>query len=76
MVRELGMVMCTLLYLKGMTNKDLLYSTWNSVQCGSLDGRRVWGRMDTCICVVEPLSFSPETIITLLIGYTPIQNKK
>ena len=23
----------TLLYLKWITNKDLLYSTWNSVQC-------------------------------------------
>ena len=25
--------MSTLLYLKWITNKDLLYSTWNSVQC-------------------------------------------
>ena len=31
--REFGKVMYTLLYLKGMTNKDLLYSTWNSGQC-------------------------------------------
>ena len=44
--------------------------------CGSLDGREVWGRMDTCICMVESLCCSPETITTLLIGYTPIQNKK
>ena len=29
--------------------------------CGSLDGRGVWGRVDT------------ETITTLLIGYTPIK---
>ena len=27
------MEMYTLLYLKWITNKDLLYSTWNSVQC-------------------------------------------
>ena len=27
------MDMYTLLYLKWITNKDLLYSTWNSVQC-------------------------------------------
>ena len=39
--------------------------------CGSLDGTGVWGRMDTCICMAE----SPETITTLLIVYTPIQNK-
>ena len=31
-VREFGMDMCTLLYLKWITNKDLLYSTWNSAQ--------------------------------------------
>ena len=31
--REFGMVMHTLLYLKQVTNKDLPYSTWNSVQC-------------------------------------------
>ena len=32
-VTDFGKVMCTLLYLKWMTNKDLLYSTWNSAQC-------------------------------------------
>jgi hypothetical protein len=43
---------------------------------GRLDGRGVWGRMDTCICVAESLCCSPETITTLLIRYTPIQSKK
>ena len=32
-VREFGMDMYTLLYLKWITNKDLMYSTWNSAQC-------------------------------------------
>ena len=32
--------------------------------------------MDSCICVAVALTCSPETITTLLIGYTPIQNKK
>ena len=32
-VREFEMVMCTLLYLKWITNKALLYSTKNSTQC-------------------------------------------
>jgi len=32
--------------------------------------------MDTYICMPESLRCSPETITTLLIGYTPIQNKK
>ena len=31
--REFGMDMYTLLYLKWITNKVLLYSTWNSDQC-------------------------------------------
>ena len=32
-VREFGIDMSTLLYLKWITNKDLLYSTGNSAQC-------------------------------------------
>ena len=43
-----------------------------SMLCGSLDGRGVWGRMDTCICMAESLCCAPETITTLFIGYTPI----
>ena len=34
------------------------------------------GRMDTCICMAESLGCSPETITTLLIGCTPVQNTK
>ena len=40
-----------------------------SMLCGSLDGRGVWGRMDACIWMAEPLHCSPETIATLLISY-------
>ena len=42
---------------------------------GSLDGRGVWGRMDTRKYMVESLYYSRETITTLLISNTPIQNK-
>ena len=42
----------------------------------SLNGRGLGGRIDTCICMAESLHCSSETIITLLIGYTPIKNKK
>ena len=31
-VREFGMDAYTLLYLKWITNRELLYSTWNSAQ--------------------------------------------
>ena len=30
--------------------------------------------MDTCMCMAESRHWSPETITTLLIGYTAIQN--
>ena len=40
-----------------------------SMFCGSMHGRRVWGRMDTCICMTESLCCLPESITTLLIGY-------
>ena len=74
--KDFGKVMYTLLYLKLITNKDLLYSIWNSTQClcTSLDGRGFGGRKDTCICMTESLHYLPETITILLIGSTPIQN--
>ena len=37
--------------------------------CGSPDGKGVWERMNTCICMAESLSCSPEIITALLIGY-------
>ena len=45
-----------------------------SMLWGSLDGKGVWGRMDTCICMTESLHFSLENITILLIGHTPIQH--
>ena len=47
-----------------------------STLCANLDGRAFGGRTDTCICMAESLHCSPETTTTLLITYTPIQNKK
>ena len=44
--------------------------------CASLDGRRVWGRMDTCVWMAESLHCSPETTTTLIVCYILIQNKK
>jgi len=46
------------------------------VLCGSLDGRGVSEGEDTCICMAETLCGPPETITTLLLSYTPVQNKK
>ena len=59
-VRELGVDMHTLLYLKWITNKDLLYSIWNSARCyvaawmgGEFGGECMC--MCTCICMAESL---------------------
>ena len=35
----------------------------------------IYSVMDTCICTAEFLHCSPGTIATLLVGYTPIQNR-
>ena len=51
-VMEFGINMYTLLYLKWITNKVLLYNTGNlSMLCDSLDGRGVWERIDTYIYI-------------------------
>ena len=68
---ESWMDMYTRLYLKWITNKDL-----HSMFRSSLDGRRAWGRMDTRMRTAESLCCPPETITTLFISYTLMQNKK
>jgi len=40
-----------------------------SMLYGSLDGRGVWGRMDTCTYMAESLCCASETIIASLTGY-------
>ena len=74
-VREFWMVRYTLLCLKQITNKDLLYSTWNSTPCyvAACMGGEFGGEL---IHVFVWLSPSSESVRTLLIGYTPIKNKK
>ena len=44
--------------------------------CGRLDGRKIYRRMYTCVRMTESLCYSPETISTLLISHTPMQNIK
>ena len=51
-----------------MAQGTLVNVMWQPGWEGSL------GEMDTCMA--ESLHCSPETITTLLISYTPIQNKK
>ena len=73
--------MYTLLYLKWITNKDLLYSTltlpnvlWQSEWGGA------WRRMYTWTCMPESLHCSPETItasfVNQLCSNTEVKVKK
>ena len=77
-IREFGMDVYTLLCLKQITSKRL--TLWHrelcSVLCGSLDGRGVWRRMDTYVCMIESLPCSPETITTLFVNWLDPNTKK
>ena len=46
----------------------------NSAQC--YEAAWMGGEFGREMCMVEPLCCPPEIITTLLIGYTPIQNKR
>ena len=69
MVREFGISMYTLLYLKCITNKDLLPSTGTSAQSYVQPGWERSLRENVCMYMAEYLYCLPETITTLLIGY-------
>ena len=66
-VRNFGKVVYTLLYLKYITNKNLLYSTGNSAQCyvAAWRGGEL-GENGLCTRMAQSLPCSPETITTLL----------
>ena len=78
-VREFGMDIYTLLYLKWITNKDLLSSTGNSAPCyvaawmgGEFGGE--W--IHVCVWLspfIVHLKLSQHYLLT---AYTPMQNKK
>ena len=72
-VREFGMGMYTLLYLKWITNKDLLHSRGNSANVMRQPGwERSLGENGYMHMMVESLCYAPETITTLFIGNTTI----
>ena len=62
--------------VKTVTCPTIKHRELCSMLCGSLDGKGVGRRMNTCICMAESLCCPPETITALLIGYAPIENKK
>ena len=83
-VKEFGMDMYTLLYLKWIANKDPLYSTWNSDQCyvvawmrGEFGGQWMYTCVCVCVCVcmAEFLHCSPETMAILLDNWLYLNTK-
>ena len=72
-VREFGMDMSTLLCLRWIINKDLLYNTRNSAQCfvAAWMGGQTGGEWIHVYVWLSPFNCSPETVITLIINYTP-----
>ena len=66
-VREFGMGMYTVLYLKWITNKDLLYSAGNSTQCyvAAWMGGEFGGEWILVYIWLSSLHSSPETITIL-----------
>ena len=58
-VRRAGMLMYTLLYLKWITNKDLLYNTMGTLfNVMWQPGVKFGGRMDPCVWMAESLHCS------------------
>ena len=78
-VREFGMDMYTLLYLKWITNKDLLCGRGSSAQCyaAALTGGEFGGEKIHVYVWLSPFKVHLKlSQHCLLIGYTQIQNKK
>ena len=74
-VREFEMDSYTWLYLKWITNKELLYSTWNSAQCYMAAWMK-GGVGEEWIHVymwLSPFSVHMKLSHCLLISYTPVK---
>ena len=74
--REFVMDMYTLLFIKWIAKTYYIAHETVLFFVAAWMGEGIGGSMDTCICIAGFLHCSSETIITLLMCYTPIQNKK
>ena len=69
----------TVLHLKRITSRDLLYSTWNSAQCyvaAWMVGKSAGERIRIYVWLNPFAVHRNLSQQCLLIGCTPIQNKK
>ena len=58
---ETGIDIYTLLYIKQITNKDLLYSEGNSIFCNDPYRKRILKRVDIWLRIAESLCCTPHT---------------
>ena len=65
---EIGIDIYTLLCIKQITNKDLLYSTGNSVLCGGLNGKEIQNRGDICRRIADSLCCTAETNLASVVA--------
>ena len=78
-LKEFGVDMYSLLHLKWIINKDLPYSTWNSAQWYVATWMRGGFAREYIHVYVWLSPFTVHLELSkhcLLIGFTPIQNKK
>ena len=76
-VRESGTAMYTLLYLKWIINKDLLFNTWNSAQwhVAAWMGGEFGGKwIHVYVWLYHPCS--PEIITTLFVNQLHLNTKE
>ena len=72
-IRDFGKEHTAIFKMDNQQGPIVQHIEFSSILYGTLDGRGLSGRMDTCICMAESLCCSSENITILLIGYTPIQ---
>ena len=73
MKRKLGSLglICAIFKMNNQQGPTVLHRELCSMLFGSLDGRGVSRRMDTCMCMTKSLCCPPETVTALLIAYAP-----
>ena len=58
---------CTLLYIKQISDKtdNLQHRELYLIYLNNLYDKRMWKKIDICVCITEPLCGKPETNATL-----------
>ena len=66
-----GLVRIAIFKMDNQQGPTVEYRELCSMFCDTLNGKGVWERVDSYVCMAESLCCLPETITALLISYTP-----